>query len=380
MSSENAVLRLLHGQLHLPVFLPDATVGVVRSVDSVDLEQCGIQAVVMNTFHLMQRPGSSTVTALGGLHKMCGWRRPIITDSGGFQAYSLIRQNARYGYLNDKGVTFQPDGSSRKFHLTPEKSIQLQLSYDSDILVCLDDCTHVDDSLEVQQASVGRTIDWARRCKREFQRLLQQKQVPQDQRPLLFAVIQGGGSLELRRRCAGELLEIGFDGFGYGGWPLDNAGKLLTAIIAYTRELVPPEFPMHALGIGHPASVVACARMGYSLFDSAMPTRDARHGRLYAFTTETADPDSSWGDKWFTYVYVNDDKAVKNNAPVSRFCDCLCCSRYSVAYLHHLFKINDGLFLRLATIHNLRFMTQLTERLKVHQDERQGAQPAEPTR
>jgi len=380
MSSENAVLRLPHGQLHLPVFLPDATLGVVRSVDSVDLEQCGIQAVVMNTFHLMQRPGSSTVTALGGLHKMCGWRRPIITDSGGFQAYSLIRQNARYGYLNDKGVTFQPDGSARKFHLTPEKSIQLQLSYDSDILICLDDCTHVDDSLEVQQASVDRTIDWAGRCKKEFQRLIQQKQVSQDQRPLLFAVIQGGGSLELRRRCAGELLEIGFDGFGYGGWPLDNEGKLLTAIIAYTRELVPPEFPMHALGIGHPANVVACARMGYGLFDSAMPTRDARHGRLYAFTTETADPGGSWGDKWFTYVYVNDDKAIKNDAPVSRFCDCLCCSRYSVAYLHHLFKINDGLFLRLATIHNLRFMTQLTERLKVHQDERQGTQPAEPTR
>jgi queuine tRNA-ribosyltransferase len=380
MSSANTVLRLPHGQLHLPVFLPDATLGVVRSVDSIDLEQCGIQAVVMNTFHLMQRPGSSTVTALGGLHKMCGWRRPIITDSGGFQAYSLIRQNARYGYLNDKGVTFQPDGSARKFHLTPEKSIQLQLSYDSDILVCLDDCTHVDDSLEVQQASVSRTIDWASRCKREFQRLLQQKQVPQDQRPLLFAVIQGGGSLELRRRCAGELLEIGFDGFGYGGWPLDNEGKLLTAIIAYTRELVPPEFPMHALGIGHPANVVTCARMGYGLFDSAMPTRDARHGRLYAFTTETADPDGNWGDKWFTYVYVNDAKAIKNNAPVSRFCDCLCCSRYSIAYLHHLFKINDGLFLRLATIHNLRFMTQLTERLKVHWDERQGTQPVEPAR
>jgi queuine tRNA-ribosyltransferase len=380
MNSEHTSLQLPHGRLSLPAFLPDATLGVVRSVDSTDLEQCGIQAVVMNTFHLMQRPGSSTVTALGGLHKMCGWQRPIITDSGGFQAYSLIRQNARYGSLNNKGITFQPDGSARKFHLTPEKSIQLQLSYDADVVVCLDDCTHVDDSLEVQQESVNRTIQWARRCKQEFQSVLQQKKLPRDRQPLLFAVIQGGGSRELRQHCAGELLEIGFDGFGYGGWPLDGEGKLLTDIIAYTRELVPPAFPMHALGIGHPANVLECARMGYGLFDSAMPTRDARHGRLYAFTAEPTALAENWSEPWLTYIYVNDDKSIKNDAPVSRFCDCLCCSRYSVAYLHHLFKINDSLFLRLATIHNLRFMTQLTERLRVDQDERQGTQPVGPAR
>jgi queuine tRNA-ribosyltransferase len=370
MNSEHTSLQLPRGRLFLPVFLPDATLGVVRSVDSADLEQCGIQAVVMNTFHLMQRPGSSTVTALGGLHRMCGWQRPIITDSGGFQAYSLIRQNARRGSLNDRGLTFQPDGSERKFHLTPEKSIQLQLSYDADVVICLDDCTHVDDPLAVQLESVNRTIQWARRCKREFQRVLQQKKLPRDRQPLLFAVIQGGGSRELRQRCAGELLEIGFDGFGYGGWPLDGERKLLTDIIAYTRELVPPAFPMHALGIGHPANVLECARMGYGLFDSAMPTRDARHGRLYTFTTEPTAPADHWSEPWLTYIYVNDDKSIKNDAPLSRFCDCLCCSRYSVAYLHHLFKINDSLFLRLATIHNLRFMTQLTERLRMDQNER----------
>jgi queuine tRNA-ribosyltransferase len=380
MNSEHSSLQLPHGRLSLPAFLPDATLGVVRSVDSTDLEQCGIQAVVMNTFHLMQRPGSSTVTALGGLHKMCGWQRPIITDSGGFQAYSLIRQNVRYGSLSNRGITFQPGGSERKFHLTPEKSIQLQLSYDADVVICLDDCTHVDDSLEVQQESVNRTIQWARRCKQEFQRVLEQKKLPGDRRPLLFAVIQGGGSRELRQRCAAELLEIGFDGFGYGGWPLDSERKLLTDIIAYTRELVPQAFPMHALGIGHPANVLECARMGYRLFDSAMPTRDARHGRLYAFTTEPAAMAANWGEQWFTYVYVNDDKSIKNDAPPSGFCDCLCCSRYSVAYLHHLFKINDSLFLRLATMHNLRFMTQLTERLRVDQDERQGTRPVGPAR
>ncbi len=374
----NSILHLPHGQLRLPAFLPDATLGVVRSVDSVDLEQCGIEAVVMNTFHLMQRPGSSTIAALGGLHAMSGWSRPIITDSGGFQAYSLIRQNSKFGHMNGKGITFQQEGSDRKFHLTPEKSIQLQLSYGADIVICLDDCTHVDDPFETQQESVKRTIEWARRCKDEFQRLVHQKRIPQDQRPLLFGVIQGGGFRELRKQCADALLEIGFDGFGFGGWPLDSKGNLLSDIITYTRELVPPELPMHALGIGHPANVVDCTRMGYAIFDSAMPTRDARHARLYAFTTADSLPAPGSTEQWFSYLYVNDDKAIKNDGPVSPFCDCLCCSRYSVAYLHHLFKINDGLFLRLATIHNLRFMVQLTERLRAEQHEQQRTPPIRP--
>ncbi len=364
MNPQRTSLQLPHGQLQLPAFLPDATLGVVRSVDSVDLEQCGIQAVVMNTFHLMQRPGSSTITALGGLHEMAGWSRPIITDSGGFQAYSLIRQNPKFGQMNGRGITFQPEGSDRKFNLTPEKCVQLQVSYGADTVVCLDDCTHVDAPFETQQESVQRTVQWARRCKDEFQRLMQQKRVLQEQRPLLFGVIQGGGFRELRKQCADSLLEIGFDGFGYGGWPLDSSGHLLTDIITYTRELVPPELPMHALGVGHPVNVVECARMGYDLFDSAMPTRDARHARLYVFTTEDGLPEPGSADKCFEYLYVNDAKAIKNDGPISRFCDCLCCTRYSVGYLHHLFKINDSLFPRLATIHNLRFMVQLTERLR----------------
>ena len=352
-------LQLAHGQIRMPVFMPDATLGVVRSVDATDLATCEIQAVVMNTFHLMQRPGSSTIHALGGLHQMSGWQHPIITDSGGFQAYSLIQQNARFGSMNDDGITFKPEGAERKFHLTPEKTIQLQLSYGADVVICLDECMHVDAAYELQVISVKRTIDWAKRCKKEFLRLIKQKRLTEEERPLLFAVIQGGGSHELRKQCAQELLEIGFDGFGFGGWPLDTQGHLLSDILAYTRELVPMQFPMHALGVGHPLNVVECTKLGYGMFDSAMPTRDARHCRLYAFTHETA-----LEDKWLTYIYVNDDKYIKSDAPVSRFCDCLCCKNYSLGYLHHLFKINDTLFFRLATLHNLRFMTQLTQRLR----------------
>jgi queuine tRNA-ribosyltransferase len=350
-------LHLPHGQLNLPVFLPDATVGVVRSVDSTDLIQCEVQALVMNTFHLMQHPGSSTIQALGGLHQMCHWQKPIVTDSGGFQIYSLIRHHSKYGQLTTKGLIFKPEGATRKFHLTPEKTVQLQLSYGSDVVICLDDCTHVEDSIQIQQESVKRTIAWAKRCKKVFERLLHQKDMSSARCPLLFAVIQGGGSQELRKRCASELLDIGFDGFGYGGWPLDGEGNLLVDLLAYTRDLVPTEFPMHALGVGHPANVMECARIGYSLFDSSMPTRDARHGRLYTFTV---DPSSSvLKDNWFSYIYIHDEKYIKANHPLSAVCDCSCCTNYSLGYLHHLFTVKDGLYQRLATIHNLRFMNQL---------------------
>ena len=270
-----------HGDLQLPTFLPDATLGVVRAVDAVDLLNCGLQGVVMNTFHLMQHPGSSTIQALGGLHTMCGWPGPIVTDSGGFQAYSLIRENAKFGAITDGGIVLRPEGSDRKFQLTPEKCVQLQVAYGTDVVMCLDDCTHVDDPLAVQQTSVRRTIAWAKRCKAEFVQLMAQKRLADADRPLLFAVVQGGGSPALRTECAAALLEIGFDGYGYGGWPLDADGELVDEMLALTRALVPAEFPMHALGIGHPANVAACVALGYDIFDCALPTRDARRGRLY---------------------------------------------------------------------------------------------------
>ena len=360
MNPTSPALLLAHGSLALPAFLPDATYGMVRAVDAADLLDCQVPALVMNTFHLMQKPGASVIQALGGLHKMSAWPRPIITDSGGFQAYSLIHQNSKFGSLNDRGIIFQPEGASRKFQLTPEKSVQLQIGYGSDVVICLDDCTHVDAPGTEQENSVRRTIAWAKRGKAEFERLLEQKKLAPDQRPKLFAVIQGGGVHSLRRTCAENLLEIGFDGFGYGGWPLDNEGNLLEEILAYSRELVPPQFPMHALGIGHPYNVAACYRMGYQLFDSAMPTRDARHGRLYAFASGSTDPLPPLTGKWLRYVYIDDERYIRADQPVSPGCDCLVCRHYSLGYLRHLFKMNDSLFPRLATVHNLRFMTHLT--------------------
>jgi queuine tRNA-ribosyltransferase len=355
-------LTLSSGPLLLPEFLPDATRGFVRGVDSRDLLDAGVNALVMNTFHLMQNPGSSTIQALGGLHRMASWSRPIITDSGGFQIYSLIHENSKFGSLSNKGATFRIGEASqpRKYVLSPEKSIQLQLAYGSDVVVCLDDCTHVSAPYPDQLLSVQRTIEWARRSKAEYLRLIQERRFSAETRPLIFAVIQGGGSAELRVRCAGELLEIGFDGFGYGGWPLDAQGNLLYDMLETTRRLVPTGFPLHALGIASPANVLECARLGYDLFDGAMPTRDARHSRLYSFLVDPEAAKARLEGDWYRYVYALDDRHIKSNEPVSPFCDCLLCKNYSLGYLHHLFKVDDSLALRLSTIHNLRFMTQLS--------------------
>jgi queuine tRNA-ribosyltransferase len=348
-----------HGEVRFPVFLPDATRGVVRAVDARTLELVGIQALVMNTFHLMLKPGSSTVQALGGLHKMSGWAGPIITDSGGFQAYSLIRENSKNGSLSDRGIIFRAQGGKRKYQLTPEKTVQLQISFGADVVICLDDCTHAEADREVQRQAVDRTIKWARRCKTEFDRLADEKGLEREILPKLFGVVQGGGDKDLRRECAEALLEIGFDGYGYGGWPLDSDGNLLEEMVGYVRELIPEEFPLHALGVGHPENVVACHRLGYQMFDSALPTRDARRGRLYTFTTE-----QGLGGDWFKFLYIQDEEHIRAGVPISELCTCPTCQRNSRGYLHHLFKINDHAFYQLATTHNLGFMRQLEDRMR----------------
>lgn len=348
----------------MPQYLPDATFGQVRNISAAQTASSGMEAVVMNTFHLMQKPGASTVKSLGGLHQMTGWKKAIFTDSGGFQAYSLIRQNPRYGSMNENGIVFIPEDGKRKHQLTPEKCMQLQVSFGSDVVFCLDDCTHIDDPLAEQEKSVARTIAWAKRCRVEFERLMDEKKLAVAERPLLFGVVQGGQSEKLRRECAQALLDIGFDGYGYGGWPLDADSKLVEDMLLLLRELIPAEFVIHALGIGHPPYIARCTAMGYGIFDSAMATRDARHGRLYRFNT-VPDPQTIAEDsRWFGYAYVTDKRFYKSSAPVEEGCECPVCTQYSLGYLRHLFKLNDGLFYQLATLHNLHFMARLMRLLQ----------------
>jgi queuine tRNA-ribosyltransferase len=332
---------------------------VVRTVDGQDLRRCGVPGLVVNAFHLASTPGVGLIKSQGGVHAFMGWDRPIIADSGGFQAMSIIRENARYGTISDAGINYtNPEARRRKrLKLTPEKCVQIQFDLGADVMMCLDDCPRPDADGQGVADAVRRTVLWARRCKDEYERQVGIRGLEDERRPLLFGIIQGGYDPSMRQRCAQELWSIGFDGYGFGGWPLDPEGNLAAETLACTAGLMPDHLVKYALGVGSPANIVSCWRMGYQVFDCVLPTRDARHQRLYC-----EDPDA--GPHGYAFLYIQDDAHKRDARPVSEHCDCPCCTHYSRSYLHHLFQIRDGLAQRLATMHNLRTYVRLMERLR----------------
>lgn len=358
---------LPHGEVPLPAFFPDGTRGVVRCVDSADLEGCRVPGLVMNTYHLMTNPGQSTVKSLGGLNSFINWRRPILTDSGGFQVFSLIRENPKFGEIRSNEIIFKTESSGGKTVITPEKCIQSQFAFGSDIMMCLDYCTHPNDPEEINRLSVEITVRWAKRCRDEYLRQKTIRKTDEKNQPLLFGIIQGGEDKVLRRECAAALADIGFAGYGYGGWPLDAQGSFMLDMLEYTAELMPENSIKYAMGVGKPEEIAACCKMGYNLFDCVIPTREARHNRLYIFNEEIKDLPGTdiTGKDFYQFYYITDDKYRRDKRPVSEVCDCLCCRNYSRAYLRHLYITGDSLAYRLATIHNLRFYTQLMELIRM---------------
>ena len=351
-------INTMHGELKLPAFFPDGTYGVVKSVSSRDLNGVDVKGMIVNTFHLMNRVGRNTMKEIGGIHNLIGWNKPVVSDSGGFQVFSLINENSSRGEIRKNEIIFRLEDGT-KLILSPEKWIQLQFSIGSDIIMCLDHCTHPDDSFEIQKSSVDTTIRWAKKCREEYDRLVKDKKY-KDKKPLIFGIIQGGNDKELRKYCAEELIKIGFDGFGFGGWPLDKNNKLIDDILEYTASLMPDDLVKYAMGIGRPDEIVRCAKMGYNLFDCVIPTREARHNRLYVFN-ENADINS---DNFYHFMRILDKEYKTDMAKVDKYCSCELCKNYSRSYLHHLSKIGDSGADRLATMHNLRFYTSLMERIR----------------
>jgi queuine tRNA-ribosyltransferase len=355
-------LETAHGKLALPAFLPDATKGVVRTVDGRDLASVGVEALCVNTWHLSQEPGARAIEKLGGIHRFMGFDGPVLSDSGGFQILSLIESGQVEGSATNKGLRWKKKGSahSKSDHsdlLTPEKCIQWQARLGADLQVCLDHCTRPDAPRDEQLASVDHTIRWALACKEERDRVAQQS----GRAPPLLAVVQGGEDRELRKRCAEALFEIGFDGYAFGGWPVRTDGGLVDGV-ALVAELAPKDAPLWGLGIGKPENVVAAARMGYSLFDCVLPTRDARHGRVYVRTGLPPAPSND--PRWWDYVYLDDEKHAVADEPLEAGCDCPACATGTRAYLHHLRIVEDPLGLRLATLHNLSFFMKLMRELR----------------
>lgn len=347
-------------EVNLPVFCPDATRGVLRAVDSVDIKGAGIQGLIVNTYHLMVAPGTDTLKESSGINELMNWPGLTISDSGGFQVYSLIHRKSSLGKITDDGVNFNLDGE--KHSLTPESCIQVQFDIGADIMICLDDCADQTLSEAEMIKSVDRTIAWAKRCRAEFDKQVKARKLTDATRPLLFAVVQGGNYIDQRRRCAEELTKIGFDGFGFGGWPIGEDGKLNTEALRATVEFTKDSEFHYALGVGDPKSCVECAQMGYNIFDCVLPSRDARHGRLYVWKGDPKTTDLN--TNFFEYLRIDKAEYSQDNSPISEFCDCYTCKNYTKAYLRHLAKINDTLAYRLNTIHNLRFYAQLFERLQ----------------
>lgn len=354
-------LNLIHGEVELPNFFFDATRGSVRAVDTTDLDKAMVPGLVMNTFHLISSLGINTVRSMEGLNNFTGWKGPILTDSGGFQVFSLISENPKFGEIRDNEVIYRPENKEKKIILTPEKSIQMQLACKSDIVMCFDYCTSLNESAEINMRSVKTTISWAARSKTEFIKLTEKDR---SEKRLLFAIIQGGGDFRLRKYCADSLKQIGFDGYGFGGWPLDHKGLLAEDILRYTAELMEDGKPKYAMGVGKPEEIVKCVRMGYNLFDCVIPTREARHNRLMVFDADNISDIDVTKEKFYHYYYIMDEKYRKDARSISNSCDCHLCRNYSRSYLRYLFKIGDSLAYRLATIHNVRFYTLLMEKIR----------------
>ncbi len=324
-----------HGEVETPAFMPVGTQGSVKAMSPRDLEEIGCQIVLANTYHVYLRPGVEVIRELGGLHRFMGWKRPILTDSGGYQVFSLgaLRK------ITGEGVQFQShlDGSSHL--LTPEKVVRIQEDLGSDIAMVLDECIPHPSSREYARASTLRTIRWAERS----------LQARRKSEMALFGIIQGGMYEDLRLECAREMTGLPFDGFAAGGLGVGEGQAALRAIGEFTAGLLPEDRPRYLMGVGRPEDLIFAVRAGYDLFDCVLPTRNARNGTLFTAAGKMNIRRAE---------YTNDPR------PADESCDCYCCRNFSRAYLRHLHQAGEILAAYLLTLHNLVFYQRLMENLR----------------
>ena len=351
------------GEIPLPVFFPDATRAVIRTLDSVDIKNTQTPGILVNTYHLYKDLGKKVLEEHDGIRHFMSWDGAVISDSGGFQVMSLAKNSNNRGKITDDGVTFKPQGNE-KITLTPEKSIQFQMILQPDMVVVLDDFTEPNASYEKAKETVERTILWAKRSKDEFLKICDDKKIKKEDRPYLLGVVQGGEYLDLREYCTKELVKIGFDGLGYGGWPIKENGDFNFDVPRVIAENSPEDYLLYGLGVGKPDEIVKCFDLGFYIYDCVLPTRDARHSRLYVYNANSINDINIREDNFYSFFDPCKQKHYHDTESVSKACDCLLCKNYSRAYLHHLFKNDETTAFRLATIHNLRFYSLLMERLR----------------
>lgn len=357
--------------------MPDATRGFVKSLSNVDLEKIGVGPMVVNTFHLYLQPGTELIKKADGVHGFMYWDAPLLSDSGGYQIFSLIHKNPKNGKITDEKATFKSPLDGSMHEITPEKSIQIQFDLGVDMMVVLDDVPPNNYSKEKIKDAVERTIKWAERCMIEYKRQLKIRKIKNEDRPLIFCVIQGGQYSDLRKMCAEELIKIGFsakggpalgwDGYGFGARHIDAEGNFMEEAVRETAELIPENSLRFALGVGTPEDIVKFVSLGWDMFDCVIPTREGRHGRLFIWNpgTELSNLEELSSRKpFYETININNEKFKEDFNPIDKNCNCELCQNHTRAYLKHLFAIGDPLAMRLASIHNLKFYMKLMEKLR----------------
>jgi queuine tRNA-ribosyltransferase len=327
------VLRTLHGDVPTPVFMPVGTKGTVKSVDPGELRALGATMILGNTYHLHFRPGEAVIAELGGLHVFTGWDGPILTDSGGFQVFSLRDTLLA---VDDEGVTFRSVYDGATARLTPESAAAIQAALGSDIAMCLDICPPADSPLPELTEAVRRTGLWAGR----------QLLAPRPAGQLLFAIAQGASDPELRRRSIEELVALPFDGFALGGLSVGESRELMFETTAWAAPLLPDDRPRYFMGIGDPEGILEVIERGIDMFDCVLPTRTARTGSALT---------------WDGRLNLRNARFARDPRPLDEGCPCPACARFSRAYIRHLVNQEELLGLRLLSLHNLRFLLDLTE-------------------
>jgi len=355
-NSEGAIrkgtLQTNHATLQTPFFMPIATKGAVKTMEAAEVGALDTKIILSNTYHLMLRPGIATLKALGGLHGMMNWDGAILTDSGGYQVFSLtdIRK------LTEEGVEFQSHIDGSKHMLTPELSIDVQLAIGSDIVMVLDECAPFPADRTYIRESLERTTRWAKRCKEH----LDKRVAEGAKRPLLFAIVQGGIYEDLRAESAHQLMEIGFDGYAIGGLSVGEPRNLTWPIVEQLDKTLPKDKPRYFMGAGRPEEIVGYVRRGVDMFDCVMPSRNARHGTVYVRNGKPLAEENSFYD----IVHITNEIHTKSTEPLDPNCDCHTCKTYSRGFLRHLFTVEETLGQRLLTVHNLRFYLKMMGELR----------------
>jgi queuine tRNA-ribosyltransferase len=338
-AARRGVLRTAHGDVQTPVFMPVGTQATVKTLEPRDLKELKVQILLGNTYHLLLRPGNEILALAGGLHRFMGWDGPILTDSGGFQVFSL----GRLRKIRPDGVEFNSHVDGRRFLLGPRESMETQRVLGSDVAMCFDECIPYPAGRDYAEKSVRTTLEWAARCKEE----------PRAPGQLLFGIVQGSVWRDLRETCARELAAIGFDGYAVGGVSVGEPEDVLLRGIEDGAFALPGDAPRYLMGVGDPIQLVEGVARGIDMFDCVMPTRHARNGS--AFTRRGSVP-------------IKAGRFARDLSPVEEGCDCYCCRNFTKAYVRHLLHCGEILGERLLTLHNVHFFMRFMEEMRAALD------------